>query len=411
MNPEEVGMSIERLARIRPVLEKYIADDKIAGMTAVIARRGQVVYEECVGVMDREDKRPIQPDTIFRIYSMTKPIICVALMTLYEQGKFQLNQPVAHFIPAFASLKVYAGENEAGEMVLEDLKAPVTVRHVLTHTSGITYHWLENGCVEQYYRDVKLSSNKPIADFIADLVELPLAFQPGTAWRYGLSHDVVAYLVQIISGKPVDEYLRETIFVPLGMVDTAYYVPEDKLDRLVTMYGSYNVNEPEMSITPWFGDALRGVSRRLAGAQDSLESAPHEAMRGGHGLVSTTADYLRFAQMLLNNGQLDGTRLLSRKTVELMTTNHLASELLPYELGGIPSPGRGYGLGFGVMMDVAQSEVVGSVGAFGWGGAATTDFWVDPQEELVGILMAQYQPPAHLLRPDFKVMAYQAIVD
>jgi CubicO group peptidase (beta-lactamase class C family) len=411
IDPEEVGMSVERLARIRPVLEKYIADDKVAGIVAMIARRGQIVYEECLGVMDRENQTAMRPDAIFRIYSMTKPIVCVALMTLYEQGLFQLNLPVAAFIPAFNSLKVYAGEDEAGEMILEDLQRPVTIRDLLTHTSGLTYHWFEYGRVEQLYREAQLPFDNPIDEFVADLVKLPLAFQPGTSWRYGLSHDVVAYLVQLISGKPVDVYLRETIFEPLGMADTGYYVPEKKLNRFVTMYGSHNVLASDMTITRWFGDALEGASRYLAGQADSLESAPHQAFRGGHGLVSTAADYLRFAQMLLNGGELDGRSILGRKTLELMTTNNLPPQLLPYELGGVPSPGQGYGLGFRVLLDLGQSQTVGSVGEFGWGGAASTTFWVDPREELIGVLMSQYQPPVHLLIPDFKVMAYQAIVD
>jgi CubicO group peptidase (beta-lactamase class C family) len=350
-------------------------------------------------------------DAIFRIYSMTKPIVCVALMTLYEQGLFQLNLPVAAFIPAFNSLKVYAGEDEAGEMILEDLQRPVTIRDLLTHTSGLTYHWFEYGRVEQLYREAQLPFDNPIDEFVADLVKLPLAFQPGTSWRYGLSHDVVAYLVQLMSGKPVDVYLRETIFEPLGMADTGYYVPEKKLNRFVTMYGSHNVLASDMTITRWFGDALEGASRYLAGQADSLESAPHQAFRGGHGLVSTAADYLRFAQMLLNGGELDGRSILGRKTLELMTTNNLPPQLLPYELGGVPSPGQGYGLGFRVLLDLGQSQTVGSVGEFGWGGAASTTFWVDPREELIGVLMSQYQPPIHLLIPDFKVMAYQAIVD
>lgn len=410
INPEEVGMSAERLARIRPALEKYVADDKVAGIVAMIARRGEVVYEECLGQIDRESGRPMQRDAIFRIYSMTKPVVCVALMTLYERGLFQLNQPVASFIPAFNDLKVYAGEGESGP-ILDNLAWPLTIRHLLTHTSGITYHWLEYGRVEAMYREAHLSDNIPLADFVDNLLKLPLAFQPGTAWRYGFSHDVVARLVEVISGQPLDEYLQETIFDPLGMADTGYCVGAENHNRFVTMYGSVNVLEPTTTITRWFGEAMMGASRYLAGATDCLESARHNVFRGGHGLVSTAADYMRFAQMLLNGGELNGRRILGRKTLEYMTTNHLAAKLLPYELGGIPSLGQGYGLGFRMMMDLGQSDTVGSVGEFGWGGAASTNFWVDPKEELIGILMSQYQPPVHLMIPDFKVMAYQAIVD
>ena len=411
MNPEDVGMSADRLARVRPALAKYVADDKVAGMVVMIARRGQIVYEDCLGLMDRENEKAMQPDAIFRIFSMTKPIICVALMTLYEQGKFQLTQPVSSFIPAFRKLKVYAGESDSGEPILEDLAREVTIRDLLTHTSGLTYHWLEYGRVEALYRQAAISSEKPLADFVDDLLKLPLAFQPGTRWRYGLSHDVAAYLVQIISGQPVDVYLQETLFKPLGMVDTGYYVPAEKLDRFTAMYGSHQILNPDVSISRWFGEALMGASRYLAGPRDSLESAPHQVFRGGHGLVSTASDYLRFSQMLLNKGEWEGHRILGRKTLELMTTNHLTPELLPYELGGVPSPGQGYGLGFRVLMDLGQSQSVGSIGEAGWGGAASTTFWVDYEEELIGILMAQYQPPVHFMIPDFKVMAYQAIVD
>jgi CubicO group peptidase (beta-lactamase class C family) len=376
----------------------------------MIARRGEIVYEECLGQIDRESERPMRPDTIFRIFSMTKPIVCTALMTLYERGLFQLNQSVASFIPAFNNLKVYAGEGESGP-ILDNLMQPVTMRHLLTHTSGITYHWLEYGRVEAMYREANLSENVPLDEFVDRLLQMPLAFQPGTAWRYGYSHDVVARLVEVISGRPLDEYLQETIFEPLGMVDTGYWVAAENHDRFATMYGSVNVLEPNTTLTRWFGEAMMGASRYLAGATDCLESSRHNVFRGGHGLVSTAADYMRFAQMLLNGGELNGRRILSRKTLQYMTTNHLAAKLLPYELGGVPSLGQGYGLGFRVMMDLGQSETIGSVGEFGWGGAASTTFWVDPTEELVGVMMSQYQPPVHLLTPDFKVMAYQAIVD
>jgi CubicO group peptidase (beta-lactamase class C family) len=410
VHPEEVGMSVERLARIRPALEKYIGDDKVAGIVVVIARRGQVVYEECLGLMDREKQRAMRSDAIFRIYSMTKPIVCVALMTLYEQGMFQLYQPAATFIPAFHSLKVYAGEDASGP-ILTELVRPVTIRDLLTHTSGLTYHWLEYGRVESLYRETTLYSNKPLAEFVDDLLKFPLAFQPGTAWRYSFAHDVVARLVEVLSGRPLDDYLQEMIFDPLGMVDTSYYVPEAKLDRFATMYGSYDVLQSDMTLTRWFGEALMGTSRYLAGPTDSLESAPHQVFRGGHGLVSTATDYLRFAQMLLNGGELNGRRILGRKTLELMTSNQLRPELLPFELGGVPWLGQGYGLGLRVLLELGQSEMVGSVGEFSWSGAASTTFWVDPQEELIGVFMSQYQPPVHLMIPDFKVMAYQAIVD
>lgn len=411
ITPEEVGLSTERLARIRPVMEKYVGKDKMAGVLTLLARRGEVVHTECVGLMDREAGKPVQPDTIVRLYSMTKPITCVALMTLYEHGCFQLADPVSKFIPAFADLKVYAGEDASG-VKLADLEREVNVRDLLTHTSGLTYHFLENGPVEAMYRQARVNTNIPLADFVDGLLKMPLAFQPGSSWRYSMAHDVVAYLVEVLSGKPLDVYLRENLFSPLGMVDTGFYVPEDKLDRFAAQYGSSDITEPDMSITKWYGEAMEGVNRRISGPENSLESAPHNIFRGGHGLVSTASDYLRFCQMLLNNGELDGKRVLGRKTVELMTTNHLAPELLPYELGGIYSFGYGYGLGLRVLMDVGQCQTMGTVGEYGWAGAANTYFWIDPKEEFIGIQMAQFQPSDyHLSSQDFRVMAYQAIED
>ena len=409
--PEKVGLSSERLARIRPAIEKHIADDKIAGAVSLIARRGEVVYSDCVGLMDREANAPMRPDAIFRIYSMTKPIICVALMTLYEQGYFQLITPVSTFIPGFSDLKVFGGESESG-VQLVDLEREVTIHDLLTHTSGLTYHFLEYGPVEEMYRVAGVSSQKPLGDFIDDLLRLPLAVQPGITWRYSVAHDVVAYLIEIISGQPLDVYLHDNLFEPLGMVDTGYYVPEDKLDRFAAMYGSCELMEPDVTVTRWYGEAMDGVNKLLAGARNCLESAPHGVFRGGHGLVSTAPDYMRFCQMLLSSGELDGVRILSRKTVELMTANQLKPELLPYEIGGVYSLGYGYGLGFDVLMDVGQCGTLGSRGEYGWGGAASTSFWIDPQEEFIGISMAQYMPNGyHLIGADFRVTAYQAIVD
>ena len=409
IRPEEVGLSSERLARIRPAISKHVGDGKIAGAVALVARRGKVAHLECVGLMDRESNKPMQPDTIFRIYSMTKPITCVAMMMLYEQGRFQLFDPVSKFIPAFNDLQVHDG---GSDVKLVDLQRPVTVRDLLTDTAGLTYHFLEYGQVEEMYRERQVASSKPLSDFVADLLALPLAFQPGAAWRYSFAHDVVAHLIEILSNRPLDVYLQDSLFKPLGMVDTGFYVPEGKLDRFASMYGSIDIDRSDTTTTKWYGAAEAGVNRRLASRKDSLESKRHNVLRGGVGLVSTAPDYWRFCQMLLNNGELDGKRLLGRKTVELMTTNHLPPELMPFEIGGIFSPGYGYGLGVDVLVDVGQCQSVGSEGAYSWGGAATTSFWVDPMEEFIGIQMAQFQPSGfHLIGQDFKVMAYQSIVD
>jgi len=404
-------MSTERLARIRPAVDKYIGEDKIAGAVTLVARRGQITHFEASGLIDREHNKPMQLDTIFRLYSMTKPITCVALMTLYEKGGFQLIDPVAKFIPAFGELQVCTGR-QGSDVTLVDLERPVTVRDLLTHTSGLSYHFLEYGPVEEMYRETRLCTAKPLSEFVDDLARLPLAFQPGTAWRYSFAHDVVARLVEIISGQPFDVYLRDSLFEPLGMVDTGFCVHDGQLGRLASMYGSRDVVECDITAIQWYGLAMQGVNRLLACAEDSLESHPHDVLRGGSGLVSTASDYLRFCQMLLNDGQLEGTRILSRKTVELMLSNQLLPKLLPYEIQGMYSPGYGYGLGFRVLVDVGQCQWLGSVGEYGWEGAATTYFWVDPREELIGILMTQYQPGGFLpVASDFRVAAYQAIVD
>jgi CubicO group peptidase (beta-lactamase class C family) len=408
---ESVGMSTERLARIRPAIAKHVGEAKIAGAVTLVARRGKVVHQECVGLMDRESNKPMQADAIFRIYSMTKPIICVALMTLYEKGHFQLFDPVAKFIPAFRDLKVYAG-GERSSLELVDLARPVTIRDLLTHTSGLTYHFFEHGPVEELYREACISSEKPLQEFVADLLALPLAFQPGTAYRYSYAHDVVAHLIELMSGQSADAYLRENVFGPLGMVDTGYHVPQDKLGRLTSMYGTFPLRQPNMTFTKWYADAANAGDRVLATSTDCLESGPHNVFRGGHGLVSTAQDYYRFAQMLLNNGELSGVRILGRKTVELMTSNHLHPDLLRSFAQEMYASGEGYGLGVGVTMDVAQSQAPGSVGTYGWGGAASTDFWIDPQEQLIGIQMAQFQPAGgHPMGASFRVAAYQAIVD
>ncbi len=411
ISPEKVGMSSERLARIRPAVEKHIGDDKIAGAVLLVARRGEVVYEACIGLADRERATPMQPDTLFRIYSMTKPITAVAVLMLYEQGQVRLTDPVAAFIPAFGDLKVHAG-GTAADPELVDLQRPVTVHDCLTHTSGMTYHFFEYGAVEQMYRDAGVYASRPLHERMAELAQLPLAFQPGTAWRYSMSYDVLARLVEIVSGEAYDVFLREHLFAPLGMVDAGFYVAEEKLERFAALYGAADFKRPDMTATKLYGAAAAGVNERLADPRDCLQSAPHDAFQGGSGLVSTAPDYLRFCQMLLNGGELDGVRILGRKTVELMTTNHLAPELLPYESGGQHLPGMGYGLGVGVLMDPAQAQMLGSAGTYGWPGVAETNFRVDPREELVAIQMAQFMSGGiYPIAADFWTTVCQAIVD
>lgn len=408
---ESVGVSSERLARLPAVIEKHIGPDKLAGVSTLIARKGEIVQLGAQGFRDRETSTLMTPDTLFRIYSMTKPITCIALMTLYEQGKVQLMESVANFIPKFADLKVYKGQSILGDLY-EDLARPVTVRDLLTHTSGLSYHIFEYGAVEAMYREAQVCSPKPLAEFVEGLLEMPLAFQPGSAYRYSFAHDVVARLVEVISAKPFDVYLKEALFEPLGMQDTGFFVHENKQGRFAAMYGHNEFLDADMTFSRWAGRDMPVVQRRLYGANDCLESKPHNVLRGGHGLVSTVEDYYKFAQMLLNGGHFKGQRILSRKTIELITANHLPASFLPYEIGGNPWLGYGYGLGLRTLMDLGQVQLPGSLGEFGWAGAAGTYFWIDPKEDLIGIMMTQMQPAGiSLVNQDFRTMAYQAIVD
>jgi len=400
VTPEQVGLSSARLERLRAVMQGYVDQGKLAGLITLVSRRGKVAHFECFGMMDIEANKPMRPDTIFRIYSMTKPITCVACMMLFEEGRFLLDDPVAKFIPEFADLKVFVEATDTG-VVVTDMDREITIRDLLTHTAGLGYGLFEDSPVEDMYRAEKFGATcelvlePSLPEMIQTLARLPLAHQPGTCWCYSMAHDVIGYLVKVIADVPFDVFLQERVFEPLGMEDTGFFVPESKLDRFASLYqpgetgGLTLVDAPATSPFP----------------------NPDNTPAGGQGLVSTTSDYLRFAQMLLNGGQLDGTRLLSHKTIELMTTNHLADELLPICLGPDPLQGMGYGLGFGVCMDVAQSGILGSEGRFGWSGAAGTRFWVDPKEELIGLLMTQLFFGEESIGDRFQNLAYQAIVD
>ncbi|MBT6204727.1 MAG: beta-lactamase family protein [Rhodospirillaceae bacterium] len=390
-------------------MERHISGDKLAGVVTLLARDGQVFHHEAFGGLTRDGGAPMSTDAIFRLYSMTKPITCVALMTLYEQGHFQLTDPVSKFIPEFGHLKVAV--EDGSDVTLVDLDEPVTIHQLLTHTTGLTYSFWEYGAVEERYRAARVSAGQTLADFVTGLAKLPLAFQPGTAWRYSFAHDVVARLVEVISGQDFDAYLSEHLFDRLGMVDTGFHVPRDKHHRFASMYGSGEVLGPDITGTRLFDDLDAGRNALIGGPVDSLESSPHKVLRGGHGLVSTATDYLAFCQMMLNGGELDGQRILGRKTVELMTANHLAPKLFPIEEGGLSKPGCGYGLGFGVMMDVGRSGTIGSNGEFYWSGAASTSFWIDPAERFIGIQLTQFQPmSAFPNAEDFRVAAYQAMI-
>jgi len=401
--PEEVGVSSARLNRIPPVMQGYIDQNIIAGFTTMLARHGKVFHFECFGKMDLEANKPMQPDTIFRIYSMTKPIVSVALMMLYEEGLFHLHDPVSSFIPEFKNLKVMVPGSTHNHIGLTNMEREVTIRDLLTHTSGLSYGNDEDSPVDALYREAELADSllrlrQPLPEMAQKLSGLPLAHQPGSQWRYSIATDVIGYLVELISGMSLDTFLEEKILKSLRMDDTAFYVPPEKIDRLAAMYG--RTEESHLGL--------------VDGPATSPWTNPQYHPSGGAGLVSTNSDYMRFTQMLLNKGELDGTRLLGCKTIALMTANHLPPELIPLQMGVSTLHGYGFGLGFRVMTDVAQSAMLGSAGEYGWSGAAYTYFWIDPKEELIGIFMSQFFPSRDLttpIRDTFRVLAYQALID
>lgn len=410
--PEEVGFSAARLERIRPAMQQYVDQGKLAGISTLIARRGKVLYRDQVGQMDKAAGAPMRADAIFRIYSMTKPIICTALMTLYEQGKFQLFQPVATYMPAFGKVKVLESAADGGQKTVDPVR-PITIRDLMMHTAGLTYDFLVDSPVGELYREARLANNadRTLEAMIGELARLPLAYQPGSRWHYSLSIDVLAYLIEVLSGQPLRDYLQAHLFTPLGMDDTDFCVPEDKVARLATMYGMPDIVGVGVTFPQLMAAWQSGYNECIDVSATYPTNRPETFGRGGHGLFSTVSDYMRFAQMLLNGGELDGARILGRKIVELMHTNHMSAALLPYEIGGLPYAGYGFGLGSRVMLNVAESAVPGSVGEFGWAGAAKTYYWIDPREGIIGVLMSQYMMGFDLPDKDFQLLTYQALVD
>ncbi len=411
-SPEAVDMSSARLARITPVMESYVTERGVVGISTMIARRGEIVHDEQFGFQDKEARIPMAPDTIFRIYSMTKPIVSTALMMLHEEGRFQLEHPVAQYLPAFGETKVLADDGS-----LVDQVRPMQIRDVLSHTSGLTYDFMADNPVAQMYRDARImnDSTRPLDALIDELATLPLAFQPGTRWHYSVGIDVAARLIEVLSGESLGDFLQQRLFDPLGMSDTGFGVADDQLGRVAAMYGLPDLVGENYSAIELMEAALSGFNERIDVSVTYPTSTPEVFQRGGLGLFSTAADYMKFAQMLANDGRIDrsgsGERLIGRKTLELMHSNHVPFELLPYEVLGIPSPGMGFGLGSRVMLDVAQTAGPGSVGEYGWAGAAKTYFWVDPAEELVGLFMSQYMTGMLLPDRDLRSLAYQAIDD
>jgi CubicO group peptidase (beta-lactamase class C family) len=404
---EAVGMSARRLERIRPAMQTYIDRGVYAGISTLIARRGKVVQAGAFGWRDKAAGSTMTADTIFRLYSMTKPIICTALMTLLEEGRFRLIEPLAKYIPAFGSVKVL----EADGTLVAPVR-PILIRDLMTHMSGLSYHFVEEAGVGKMYKESKLlAAHHTLEEAIDDLARFPLAFQPGSRWRYSVGIDVAARVIEVISGRPLGDFLRERLFEPLGMTDTAFGVSPEKRDRVAAIYGRPDVITPAATMGSEFAAWMGGVNDRIDVSKSYPVDSPGVFVRGGPGLFSTIGDYFRFAQMLANGGELDGERIIGRKTLELMHANHVPAALLPLEIGGLPMPGYGFGLGSRVLLDVAQSAAPGSVGEFGWSGAAKTHYWVDPKEQVVGLFMTQSMMSFDLPELDLRALAYQAIED
>jgi CubicO group peptidase (beta-lactamase class C family) len=403
VDPVAAGMDAERLERItRHFEDRYVSTGKLAGCRVVVARSSGVAYARSFGSMDRERNRPVTDDTIWRIYSMTKPIASLALMQLYEQGAFQLTDPVARFIPEWGGLQVEVTDDD-GSVRLVAPSRPMSVRDVLTHMTGLAGAVVPDHPVDHRYAAAVAGagSGLTLQGACALLAELPLKFHPGTRWNYGLSTDVCGRLVELLSGLRFDEYLRTAILDPLGMTDTGFSVPDAAADRFAAAY-LYTPGQPPALLD----DPATSRYRR-----------PPSYLSGAGGLVSTSGDYLRFCQMLLGEGQLDGVRIIGRKTLELMTVNHLpgGADLSQLAVGGFGESGFegvGFGLGFAVGLGPAATATVGSFGEFYWGGAASTAFWVDPVEELTAIFMTQLVPSTiYPFRSQLRALVYQALVD
>jgi CubicO group peptidase (beta-lactamase class C family) len=397
-SPEEAGLAKDRLDRIGQVMQQHIAANRIAGAIGLIARRGKIGYFESWGMMDKEGNKPMRKDAIFRIYSMTKAVTGVAVMILFEEGKFTLSEPASKYLPELRNLKVAIDKTDpaTGKRVYEIVPSTrdMTILDLLRHTSGLDYQGPRDEKGEWLYP--KLGVSRPdisIEEAVKRLSQAPLVHQPGAVWDYGLSIDVLGRLVEVVSGKTLDKFFEERIFKPLGMVDTGFHVPQGKWERLATLYAP---------------NADKTLRRSAAPPQESYKQ-PATLLLGGAGLVSTTMDYARFVQMLLGGGELDGARILSRKTVEMMSANHLGD--IP-RAGNLLPAGYGFGLTFSVNLGPGKNANIGSEGEYYWGGAAGTRFWIDPKEQMIGVFMIQILPHTALTYgSEFRQLAYQAIAD
>ena len=388
-DPADVGMSAARLERIGPAMQAYVDDGRVAGVMTMVARRGQVVHWAAAGVRDVAADDPLEPDDIFRIYSMTKPITSVATMMLVEEGKVALDDPVARFIPEFGDVMVLT---DAGERLAPD--RPITIENLLTHTSGLTYGFFGDSPVDRAYRESDFfTSAAGLDDFARQAAALPLLAGPGERWNYSISTDILGRVVEVASGQSLDAFFRARITGPLGMDDTAFVVPAGKRDRFT---GHYAVQD--------------GALQLVDSPADGEYTRTPAWLSGGGGLTSTASDYIRFAQMLLQDGRLGETQIVAPETVQMMRMNRLPEALAPIQLGAYLSPGYGFGLGFAVVMDADSSPEPDNDGVFRWAGAANTFFWIDPAEELIGMVWIQLNPfAAYDLEREFQTLVYEAL--
>lgn len=401
VKPEDVGLCGKRLGKVRDWMRAYVDDGKLPCAYTLVARHGKVAFAEWCGSRDVDAGTPVEHDTIFRIYSMTKPVTAAAVMMLYEEGRFQLDDDIGKYIPELADMRVYVS-GYGGFIHTTPAGTPVTIRQLLTHTSGLTYGFLDPSAVGQVYARDGLDFHphkRPVTEVIAALGEVPLVHQPGTRWNYSVSFDVLGRLVEVLSGQTLDAFFEERICAPLGMTDTAFAVPDDKRGRFASLY------QPSEG----------GGIKPLEGAGVEFSTDTVKLMSGGGGLVSTVEDYFRFTEMLRCRGERDGKRLLGRKTVEMMTANHLGGDMAAMgqpRFGESSFEGVGFGFGVSVMLDPARANIMGTPGEYAWGGAASTAFWTDPLEDMTVIFATQLIPSdAYPLRRQLRVLTYQALID
>ena len=408
--PENLGFCHQRLNRIEPKLKAYIDNGDIVGISTLVARRGQVVHRSLIGLMNTIANTPITTDAIFRVYSMTKPVICTALMMLHEEGRFHLDQPISQYLPQFTNQKVLITGGNTEKLV--PVNREILIKDLFTHTSGLSYTFLADAVAEKYRTSGLLTdASVSLADTVQSIANHPLLFHPGERWHYSVSIDVLAHLIEVLSCCPLGDFLQDRVFKPLGMDQSGFEVEKAQISDIADIFGNIDLLGKDVG----FDELISATTTEPNKLLDLTNTYPYDNpnhARGGHGLFMTIDDYFRFAQMLLNGGELYGNRVLGRKTVELMHCNHLPLTLLPFGLNDLVMwTGYGFGLGSRVCIDPAQTDLTGSVGEFGWAGAAKTYYWVDPREEIIGIFMSQRLSYFQVPERDFQALVYQALVD